>query len=137
MLAAQLDTAKYQVTLCEKKKAVGRKFLVAGEGGLNLTYNAALEELITHYSPSEFMAPIIRQFTNEELINWFNAHGVPTFIGSSNRVFPDLELKPIEVLNKIVEYISTKEIKFQLGTKWLGWNEEGYLSFEELEDVEF
>jgi uncharacterized flavoprotein (TIGR03862 family) len=135
MLAAQLDTQKYQVTLCERKKSVGRKFLLAGEGGLNLTSNYSVEELITQYFPSEFMDPIIRQFTNEDLINWLNDLGIATFIGSSNRVFSDLELKPIEVLNKIVEYISTKEITIQLDRKWLGWNEEGHLCFEELEDV--
>jgi uncharacterized flavoprotein (TIGR03862 family) len=136
MLAAQLNTEKYRVTLYEKKKTVGRKFLVAGEGGLNLTYNASLEEFISHYSPSEFMGPIVRQFTNKDLISWLNYHGISTFIGSSNRVFPDLELKPIEVLNKIVEYISTKEIDFQLDTKWVGWNEEGHLCFEEYKNIE-
>ena len=136
ILAAQLDTKKYQVTLCEKKKALGRKFLVAGEGGLNLTYNSSLEELITQYSPCEFMAPIIRQFTNEDLISWFNSHGINTFIGSSNRVFPDLKLKPFDVLNKIIKHILTKEIKIQLDTKWNGWNEKGDLCFENLEDVE-
>ncbi len=135
MLAAQLDTEKYQVTLCERKKSVGRKFLVAGEGGLNLTYNSSVEELITQYSPSEFMEPIIRQFTNEDLINWLKELGIGTFIGSSNRVYSDMELKPTEVLNKIVEYISTKKITFQLEKKWLGWNEEGHLCFEDLEDV--
>lgn len=136
MLAAQLDTEKYQVTLCEKKKTVGRKFLIAGEGGLNLTFNSSLEELISHYSPSEFMAPIIRQFTNEDLINWFNTQEIPTFIGSSNRVFPDLDLKPIEVLNKIIAYISTKEVEFKLDTKWIAWNKKGHLCFEGLEDIE-
>jgi uncharacterized flavoprotein (TIGR03862 family) len=135
MLAAQLDTKKYQVTLCEKKKTTGRKFLVAGEGGLNLTYNASLEALIAQYSPSEFMAPIIRQFTNEDLMSWLNDHGVPTFIGSSDRVFPDLELKPITVLNKITAAITVKEIDVQLDTKWLGWNDKGQLCFEKLEDV--
>lgn len=135
MLAAQLDTKKYQVTLCEKKKTTGRKFLVAGEGGLNLTYNASLEALIAQYSPSEFMAPIIRQFTNEDLMSWLNDHGVPTFIGSSNRVFPDLELKPITVLNKITAAITVKEIDVQLDTKWLGWNDIGQLCFEKLEDI--
>lgn len=136
MLAAQLDTKKYQVTLYDKKKTVGRKFLVAGEGGLNLTYSSSLEALLTHYVPSEFMAPIIRQFTNEDLINWLNDLGVSTFIGSSNRVFPDLALKPIEVLNKIVAYVSTRGIKFQLNTKWVGWNAEGHLCFEGLEEIE-
>ena len=135
MVAAQLDTKKYQVTLCDRKKAVGRKFLVAGDGGLNLTYNSSVKELITHYFPSEFMDPIIHQFTNENLIKWLNELGVSTFIGSSNRVFSDLETKPIDVLNKIVEYISTKKIAFQLDKKWLGWNDEGHLRFEELEDI--
>ncbi len=135
MLAAQLDTAQYQVTLCEKKKTVGRKFLVAGEGGLNLTYNASLDALIAPYFPSEFMAPIIRQFTNEDLINWLNDLGILTFIGSSNRVFPDLALKPIEVLNKIVGHLSTRGIKFQLNTKWVGWNAEGHLCFDGFEDM--
>lgn len=135
MLAAQLDTEKYQVTLCEKKKTMGRKFLVAGEGGLNLTYSSSLEELIRQYFPSKFMAAVIRQFTNEDLMSWFDSIGVPTFVGSSNRVFPILELKPIEVLKKIIEHISTKEITFRLGTKWIGWNEKGQLSFEKSEDV--
>lgn len=137
MLAAQLDMKRYQVTLFEQKKTVGRKFLVAGEGGLNLTYNSSVEELITHYSPNEFMEPIIHQFTNEDLINWFNDLGISTFIGSSDRVFPDLDLKPIEVLNKIVEHILMRGLAFQLDTKWVGWNEEGLLCFEEFGDVEY
>lgn len=136
MLAAQIDTEKYQVTLCEKKKTVGRKFLVAGEGGLNLTYNSPLKSLINQYAPSEFMAPVIRQFTNEDLRNWLDAIGVPTFVGSSNRVFPKSEFKPIEVLKKIVANISTKDIKFQTNTKWIGWDEKGDLSFEKFEQDE-
>ena len=135
MLAAQIDTEKYQVTVCEKKKTVGRKFLVAGEGGLNLTYNSTTEELINQYSPSEFMDPIIRQFTNEDLIHWLHHHEIPTFIGSSNRVFPDLDLKPIAVLNKIVEFIETKKIAFKLDTKWIGWNKEGDLIFEDSDEI--
>ena len=135
MLSAQIDTEKYNVTLIEKKKTVGRKFLVAGKGGLNLTFNSSIEELISHYFPSEFMAPIIRQFSNEDFIKWLNRLGIATFIGSSNRVFSDLKLKPIEVLNKIAEYIATKKIEFQLNTTWLGWNNDGHLCFEKHEDI--
>jgi len=135
MLAAQVDTKKYQVTVCEKKKTVGRKFLVAGEGGLNLTYNAPIDELINQYYPSEFLAPALRQFTNEDLIKWFNEHGIATFIGSSKRVFPDKEKKPIDVLNQIVAILSKRDIKFQLDKKWTGRNDKGHLCFEGSEDI--
>lgn len=137
MLAAQVDKEKYKVKLYEKKKAVGRKFLVAGEGGLNLTYNSSVEKLITQYFPSEFIAPIINQFTNEDLIRWFNDHGVSTFIGSSNRVFPDLELKPIEVLNKMIESLAINDVECILEHNWIGWNDSGDLSFEQLDGEEF
>lgn len=136
MLAAQLDTKKYEVTVCEKKKTAGRKFLVAGEGGLNLTYNSSVDELISHYSPSEFMDPIIRKFANDDLINWLHSLDIPTFIGSSNRVFPEADLKPIKVLNKIVAHVKNKGIDFQLDTEWVGWNEKGHLTFEMLEDID-
>ncbi len=136
MLAAQLDTEKYQVTLYDKKKAVGRKFLVAGEGGLNLTFHSDLEELIAQYFPSAFMTSSLMQFTNEDLRNWLNNIEVPTFVGSSNRVFPEAGLKPIEVLNKLVEHIQSKNVKFKLDTEWTGWNKKGHLCFKDSDDVE-
>ncbi len=136
MLAAHIDTSKYKVTLCEKKKGVGRKFLVAGEGGLNLTYNSSIENLINQYFPSEFMDAILRQFTNQDLMNWLNTLNVPTFTGSSNRVFPETGLKPIEVLNKIVKFITDKGIQFKLDCKWQGWNNQGHLCFEDAESLE-
>jgi hypothetical protein len=136
MLAAQLDTDKYQVTIYEKKKAVGRKFLVAGEGGLNLTFNAPLDELINQYYPSDFIAPILQQFTNEDLRSWCKSLDIPTFLGSSNRVFPAKELKPIDVLNKIKEHLTAKDVHFKLDTQWTGWNTNGHLSFNDSEDTE-
>jgi uncharacterized flavoprotein (TIGR03862 family) len=135
MLAAQLDTDKYQVTIYDKKKAVGRKFLVAGEGGLNLTFNAPLDELINQYYPSDFITPILQQFTNEDLRNWFKSLEVPTFLGSSNRVFPAKELKPIDVLNKITEHLTAKDVHFKLDTQWTGWNTKGHLCFNDSEDI--
>jgi len=135
MLAAMLDTSKYQVTLIEKKKTAGRKFLVAGEGGLNLTFNSSVDELIAQYVPKEFMEPILRQFSNEDFISWLNEHEIPTFIGSSNRVFPELEIKPIIILNKIIEFIKMNKVKFQLNTEWLGWDSQGNLCFDNLDDL--
>ena len=113
ILAAHLDTQKYKVTLCEQKKTVGRKFLVAGEGGLNLTFNSPFDNLIGQYSPNDYMAPYIMQFTNEDLMQWLKNIGVSTFVGSSNRVFPTPDLKPIDVLSKIIEHLSSKDIEFR------------------------
>lgn len=135
LLAAEIDTKKYHVTICEQKKTVGRKFLVAGEGGLNLTYNSSLEDLINQYSPSEFMDIIIRQFTNKDLIKWLNHLGIPTFIGSSNRVFPELGIKPSEVLKKIVAFIKTKNVQILFNKNWIGWNDKGNLIFEDSEEI--
>lgn len=135
MLAAEIDTEKYKVTLIEKKKALGRKFLVAGEGGLNLTFDSSLEALIEQYSPSEFMEKALRQFSNKDLIVWLEKNGIPTFTGSSNRVFPEKGIKPIEVLNKIVDYISSKEIEIKFNSQWTGWSENGLLSFDNQEDL--
>ena len=131
MLAAEIDTKKYKVTICEKKKTVGRKFLVAGEGGLNLTFNSSLEDLIKQYSPIEFMDAILNKFTNKDLINWLHQHEIPTFVGSSNRVFPEQGIKPSEVLKKIVAVLKTKDIQFQLNKEWFGWNENEDLSFKD------
>ena len=136
ILASHIDTSKYEVTIYEKKKAAGRKFLVAGEGGLNLTFNSCLDDLIAKYSPKEFIDPIIRLFTNEDLIKWLNIIGVNTFIGSSNRVFPEQELKPIEVLNKIVEQVTRNKVTIQYNKTWTGWNKEGKLLFEDGEENE-
>ena len=136
MLAAQINTNKYEVTICEKKKAAGRKFLVAGEGGLNLTFNSSIDELLSLYSPKEFMDLIIRQFTNEDLIEWLKNINVPTFIGSSNRVFPEQDLKPIEVLNKIVERLAANNVSILYNKKWTGWSKEGNLLFEEGEEID-
>ena len=133
IMAAQIDTTKYHVTICEKKKSVGRKFLVAGEGGLNLTFDSSVDELIANYSPTEFMKPFINQFNHVYLIKWLNSISAPTFNGLSNRVFPDKDLKPIDVLNKITAFIATKGVNFQLDTQWTGWDKQGQLTFENFE----
>lgn len=135
MLAAHINTEKYRVTIYDQKKTVGRKFLVAGEGGLNLTYSSPLEEFVAQYTPSDFMAPSLLEFTNEDLIEWLGTLGVPTFVGTSHRVFPKQGIKPIEVLHKIVAHLEAKGIKFELETPWTGWSEKGDLNFEGKDNV--
>lgn len=135
MLAAHLDPEQYIVTVYEKKKRVGRKFLVAGEGGLNLTYNASLASLTSCYEPSDFMAPALSTFDNQEVMQWLATIGVPTFTGSSHRVFPTPDLKPIEVLNKIIAHCTSRGVHFKCNTEWLGWKDDGAIYFDNPHEV--
>ncbi len=120
MLAARLDEGKFDVTIYEKNKAPGRKFLVAGDGGLNLTHSEPLEQFIKRYTPSSFIEPILRSFSNTDLQAWFNSIGIPTFTGTSKRIFPQKGIKPIEVLNAILKVLKDKRVKLQTGFEWKG-----------------
>jgi len=120
MLAARLDETKFEVSIYEKNKAPGRKFLVAGDGGLNLTHSEPLEEFIKRYTPTSFIEPILRTFSNTDFRTWLNSIGIPTFIGTSKRVFPEKGIKPIEVLNKITKVLNDKNVKLITNYNWQG-----------------
>lgn len=135
MLAAHLDTTKYEVTIYDKKKSAGRKFLVAGEGGLNLTYSAPISDLAAQYSPRAFMQPAIHRFSNLDLIQWLATLSIETYVGSSKRVFPKRGTKPIEVLNTITKHLAAKGVLFRLRTAWTGWDKAGNLCFDDGEVV--
>src|SRR6478752_4530984 len=87
LLAAQLCEKTFDVSIYERNYALGRKFLVAGNGGFNLTHSEDTEQFITRYTPANFTEKFIRSFSNTDLIKWFESIGIPTFTGSSRRVF--------------------------------------------------
>ncbi|MES2654417.1 MAG: TIGR03862 family flavoprotein [Bacteroidota bacterium] len=122
MLAAQINTQVFDVTVYEKNFAVGRKFLVAGDGGLNITHSEVPQEFINKYTPVKFIKPFFETFNNNDLQYWLHQIGIETFIGSSKRVFPLKELKPIEVLNTIVNEVKQNNVNIQTQYEWLGWN---------------
>ena len=101
--ASLLDPAQFEVTIYEKNKTIGRKFLVAGIGGFNLTHAEPIEKLIEKYSSHQFLKPALLHFNNLSVQEWFSKMGVPTFIGSSQRVFPEASFKPIQVLDAMVK----------------------------------
>lgn len=103
MLACELDPMKYQVEVYERNAAPGRKFLVAGDGGLNLTHSEPGPAFLSRYSPPDFLREAISHFPNTHLIRWLETLGIRTYTGSSGRVFPEPGLKPVEVLNRILE----------------------------------
>lgn len=127
--AAFVDTEKFDVTVYEKNKQLGRKFLVAGKGGFNLTHSEDIKSFIQRYTPVDFLSDALNSFTNTDLRNWLEEIGIPTFVGSSNRVYPIKGIKPIEVLDKIVSFIESKDVQFQFEHEWKGWDEENNLLF--------
>lgn len=135
MLAAFLDPSLYTITIYEQNKALGRKFLVAGKGGFNLTHSEDLATFIARYTPSAFLAPIISSFDNQQLREWLEKIGIPTFIGSSKRVYPSPGIKPIEVLQKILDVLEQRGVHFAFEHQWLGWNENQHLVFKDRAEV--
>jgi len=130
LLAAHIDPTLYNVTIYEHQKTVGRKFLVAGKGGFNLTHEEEINNFIAHYHPNDLLKSAIKSFTPYQLRKWLTQRGINTYIGSSGRVFPNKEIKPFEVLKAILEYIDSLGVTIKCNEKWTGWNDKGCLTFE-------
>lgn len=123
LLAAFLDEKKYNITIYEKNTAFGRKFLVAGKGGFNLTHSEPIDDFINRYSPPSFLKEALLNFSNQDLRDWLNSIGIPTFVGSSKRVYPEKGIKPIEVLNAILDVLNTKGVVINYNYTWRGWSD--------------
>ncbi|MES2678443.1 MAG: TIGR03862 family flavoprotein [Bacteroidota bacterium] len=130
MLACELDTNKFDVAIYEKYAAPGRKFLVAGEGGLNLTHAEDPGDFIERYTPSGFLKQHFDNFNNHDLVKWINDKGVETFEGSSGRIFPKKGIKPVEVLNVLLETIRQNRVALHTKCEWKGFTPDNSLVFE-------
>ena len=133
--AAFLNPEQFDVTIYEKNKTLGRKFLVAGKGGFNLTHSENIEAMISRYSDHSILTAALRSFTNDDLRLWLKEIEIPTFVGSSKRVYPVKGIKPIEVLNKILSVLESKSVKIEFQKTWSGWNSDGDLVFESGETI--
>ena len=122
LLAGFLDTEKFDITIYEKNKTAGRKFLVAGKGGFNLTHSEPILQLIERYTPSAFLKNALLNFSNTDFTNWLAKIGIPTYVGSSKRVYPEVGIKPIKVLNTILKHLESKGITIKYEHTFLGWN---------------
>jgi uncharacterized flavoprotein (TIGR03862 family) len=122
LLAAFLDPQKFNVSIYEKNKTLGRKFLVAGKGGFNLTHSEPIAQLIERYTPSHFIQEALLDFDNHDFQKWIDLMGVPTYIGSSKRVYPESGIKPIAVLNAILDVLNKRGVAIHYQYNWTGWD---------------
>lgn len=99
LMAAQTLAEKgLKVHVYEQNKAAARKFLVAGNGGFNLTHTEEIDFLIEKYDALEIQE-IVRKFDNKKVVQWLSDLGISTYVGSSGKIFPTKNFKPIQVLN--------------------------------------
>ena len=123
IFAAERFCYEYDVTIYEKGKTIGRKFLVAGKGGFNLTNQASREQLTQQYLPHDFFDKKLLEFDSEHMRQWLSDLGIPTFVGTSGRVFPEKGIKPIEVLKKIKSRLQEQDVQFKYHHEFIGFDE--------------
>ena len=130
MAAEVLLQSGVQVSLYEAKPSPGRKFLVAGKGGLNLTHSEPREDFLSRYGVRRpQIEPLLDAFGPNELRQWARALGVETYIGSSGRVFPK-EMNAAPLLNAWLEKLQTSGLQIYTRHKWVGWGKDHALLFE-------
>jgi uncharacterized flavoprotein (TIGR03862 family) len=129
MAAEVLAQGGAGVTVYDAMASAGRKFLLAGRGGLNLTHSEPLPEFLARYGNAmQQLAPAIDAFPPEVLRQWSEALGQPTFVGSSGRVFPEA-FKASPLLRAWLRRLDSVGVQFALRYRWTGWDVDGRLSF--------
>ena len=121
MAAEVLATAGFVVTVYDHKPSVGRKFLLAGRGGLNITHSEEPATFLARYYPAnQRLARAIESFAPDDLRDWCAGLGEPTFVGSSGRVFPQ-SFRATPLLRAWLVRLNDLGVRFALRQRWLGF----------------
>jgi uncharacterized flavoprotein (TIGR03862 family) len=130
MAAEVLAQGGAGVTVYDAVPSAGRKFLMAGRGGLNLTHSEPLPAFLARYrEAAPRLEPAISAFPPETLRQWSAALGQPTFVGSSGRVFPE-SFKASPLLRAWLRRLDTQGVRFAFRHRWTGWDEQRRLRFQ-------
>ena len=129
MAADILIAGGVQVTVYDAMPSVGRKFLLAGKGGMNITHSEPYPDFVSRYASREQnIAPLLQVFDPSALRHWVEALGVPTFVGSSGRVFPT-DMKAAPLLRAWLHRLRLAGVQFHMRHRWTGWSDDGRLRF--------
>jgi len=129
MAAEVLARAGVAVTVYDQMPSLGRKFLLAGRGGLNLTHSEPLETFLSRYADAPaLLRHTIEAFPPDALRAWSEELGQPTFVGSSGRVFPKA-FKTSPLLRAWLRRLGGMGVQVRLRHRWQGWDEAGRLRF--------
>ncbi|WP_083185444.1 TIGR03862 family flavoprotein [Pseudomonas floridensis] len=127
MAAEVLSQAGWRVDLYDGMPSVGRKFLLAGVGGMNITHSEPYPAFLARYAErSPMIAPLLHRFDADALCDWIHGLGIETFIGSSGRVFPR-DMKAAPLLRAWLKRLRDAGVTIHTRHRWLGWNTDGSL----------
>ncbi len=134
MAAERLAAAGLAVTVYDRMPMPGRKLLMAGRGGLNLTHSEPLDRFLRRYGEAAArLTPAIEAFPPDTVRAWCEGLGQPTFVGSSGRVFPTA-LKASPLLRAWLGRLTGAGVRFDLRHRWTGWDDNGGLTFRDAQD---
>ncbi len=129
MAAEVLARDGIQVDVYDAMPSVGRKFLMAGKGGMNLTHSEPLDRFLARYGARRgAIEPLLAAFGPDALRDWARGLGIDTFVGSSGRVFPT-EMKAAPLLRAWLHRLRAAGARLHVRHRWLGWHPDGALRF--------
>lgn len=130
MAAEQLAACPgLEVSVCDAMPSLGRKFLMAGKGGMNITHAEPLPAFKARYGARQAqIAPLLDAFGPDQLRAWIHELGIATFVGTSGRVFPT-EMKAAPLLRAWLHRLRVQGVLFHVRHRWLGWADDGSLRF--------
>ena len=111
MAGTQFALRGFKVIFFDQKPAPARKFLVAGHGGFNLTHSESIESFVEKYN-QELIQDVVRTYTNKDFIRFLKDIGIETYIGSSGKIFPIKGIKPIQVLQAWIDFLTNLKAEF-------------------------
>ncbi len=127
MAAEVLGQAGVNVDLYDAMPSVGRKFLLAGVGGMNITHAEDYAAFVSRYGErAGDLRPLLDAFTPDALREWIHGLGIDTFVGSSGRVFPT-DMKAAPLLRAWLKRLRENDVRIHTRQRWLGWDEHGAL----------
>jgi uncharacterized flavoprotein (TIGR03862 family) len=123
MAAEVLSRAGVKVDLYDAMPSVGRKFLMAGKGGMNITHSEPFDRFLSRYGSRQAqIKPLLDAFGSEALRAWVQDLGIGTFIGSSGKVFP-VDMKAAPLLRAWLHRLRAGGVRFHMRHRWLGWSD--------------
>ncbi|OUJ06590.1 TIGR03862 family flavoprotein [Acetobacter malorum] len=129
--AEVLSAAGCAVQVVEAMPSLGRKFLMAGRGGLNITHSEPPEKFLTRYADAApWLAPFLAAWTTEEIRQWMDDLGQESFVGSSGRIFPRA-MKASPLLRAWLARLRAQGVTLHTRTRWTGWDAAGHLTFSQ------